>query len=51
MHTMGWKSMEHTFGNKFCDSSLSTAYNYFTLVLMMMKYAHITKYSGGLTKA
>lgn len=45
MYTMGWKSKEHALENNFCDSSLSTGYNYFTWILMMMKYAHITKYS------
>lgn len=51
MCTISWKSKKHAFGNKFCDSSLFTGYSYVTLVLMMMKQAHIIKYSEGLTKA
>lgn len=50
MYATGWKSKKHPFGNNFCNSSFSTGYDYFTLVITMMKCAHITKYSEGLTQ-
>lgn len=50
MYVIGWKSKEHHFGNNFCNSSFSTGYDYFTLVIMMMKYASIIKYSEGFTQ-